>query len=135
MSDLETQLPLLCAMGAAKRRDPTKFAKLMKELGVDSWQHLNPSKYPDAIASCALIVGEDNKPTVDEIVETLADDLTTKNVRDQLNKMARDRIPKTGGVKNLAEFATGKTDREKIESMARFDEAARKVQANAKAAE
>jgi hypothetical protein len=101
MSNLESQLPLLMAMGAAKRKDPAKFAKLMQDLGIDSWNHLNPAKYSGAIASCALIVGNDDKPTVDEICEALADDPSTLPVREQLQAMALDRAAPKGNGLNL----------------------------------
>ena len=108
--EAESTIPVLMALGALRRADAKKYDALMKSLGVDSYQHLNPDQFGDVIARCSALVGDAERPTVDEIADAFEDDPPTqKTVRDALNGMALDRAAPKGNGLNLDEVAKGET--------------------------
>lgn len=135
MSNNIPGLPLMMALGALKKKDPSAFDALLKKLGVSKWSAIDPSRYGDAIATCSAATGRtfkmpDAEMSDDEVAAELGGNAEDDAKIRSIYEAAYGKAP-VG--KNLAAHATGKTTADKIESMAVFDQHARTVQHNAKA--
>lgn len=128
-------LPLMMALGALKRKDPTAFNALLEKLGVDRWSDIDPSKWGEAVATCSAATGRTFK--LPQAADAESPDVSDAEVAGELSGDPEDNATlravyekaygKTPPLKNLATHAHGKTTAEKLDSMGRFDNFARRV--------